>query len=39
MKKVQNFMRIMMVGMVKPEMARHISKIFEKPEKRLDIQS
>jgi len=39
MKKMQNFMRIMMMGMVLPEMARHISKIFEKPEKRLDMQS
>ena len=33
----QNFMEIVMVGVSKPEMDRHISKKFQKPEKKLDI--
>ena len=33
----QNFMEIVMVGVSKPEMDRHISKKFQKPEKKSDI--
>ena len=35
--KFANFMDNMMVGLVKPEVGRHISKKFQKTEKKLDI--